>query len=269
MNWHRIFGLVLIDFFTNSPFEVELEKDLSIKRQLLDAAVLRKLPGEFSGPLPDGLESLKDHNLITYKSHQEALDDWTIKELTGHYVNYRKQVSPSMNDLLPEATFGLYAVCARFPQGLASHVHLDEVQSGVYNYRRGTDEIRIIVTRQLPETEHNAVLHLFSAAPDRVRFGVEHYQRRTAEMSGVVNQLFEAYQLEGLPMPYTMEDFRREFLRDHLGDLTPEERLKGLPPEERLKGLPPEERLKGLTIEEIEEYLRHIKGHDDTAERPE
>jgi hypothetical protein len=36
MNWHRQFGLLLSDFFTGSPFVVELEKDLSLKKQLLD-----------------------------------------------------------------------------------------------------------------------------------------------------------------------------------------------------------------------------------------
>lgn len=32
MKWHRHFGLLLTDFFTGSPFVVELEKDLSIKK---------------------------------------------------------------------------------------------------------------------------------------------------------------------------------------------------------------------------------------------
>jgi hypothetical protein len=42
------------------------------------------------------------------------LDDWALKELTGHYVNYRKQVSPR-GELLPQHSFRLYAVCARHP----------------------------------------------------------------------------------------------------------------------------------------------------------
>jgi hypothetical protein len=29
MDWHRLFGLTLMDFFTGSPFIVELEKDLA------------------------------------------------------------------------------------------------------------------------------------------------------------------------------------------------------------------------------------------------
>jgi hypothetical protein len=44
MNWHRLFGLLLTDFFAGSPFEVELEKDLSLKKQILDVAILRKRP---------------------------------------------------------------------------------------------------------------------------------------------------------------------------------------------------------------------------------
>ena len=67
----------------------------------------------------------------------------------------------------------------------------------------------------------------------------------------MLNQLYELYQKEGIVMPYTMEDFNRDFTREHLYLLPPEERLKGLPPEERLKGLPPEERLKGLPSETV------------------
>ena len=95
--WHRLFGLVLIDFFTGSPFDVEVEKDLSKKEQRLDIVIVRKRPGRLRGRLPDGLDNLAAHNLISFKSHQQALDDWALKELTGHYVNYRKQVSPSVD----------------------------------------------------------------------------------------------------------------------------------------------------------------------------
>jgi len=101
------------------------------KKQLLDVVILRKEPGDFVGRLPDGLDNLASHNLVSFKSHQEALDDWALKELTGHHVNYRKQVSPSLHQLLPESDFGLYAVCARYPQGLASVAKLDALGPGV------------------------------------------------------------------------------------------------------------------------------------------
>src|SRR5262245_20080484 len=88
--------------------------------QYLDVVILRKGKGRFGHRLPDGLDDLATHNLITFKSHQEALDDWALKELTGHYVSYRKQVSPPRKALLPEAEFHLYAVCSRYPHNLAS-----------------------------------------------------------------------------------------------------------------------------------------------------
>ena len=88
-DWHRLFGLLLTDFFTGSPFVVELERDLSVQQQLLDVVIVRRRPGRFAGRLPDGLEGLVAHNLITFKSHREALDAWAMKELVGHYVAYR------------------------------------------------------------------------------------------------------------------------------------------------------------------------------------
>src|SRR5437660_1461127 len=145
MNWHRLFGLLLTDFFAGSPFIVELEKDLSLKKQLLDVVILRKRRGRFTGRLPDGFDDLANYNLITFKSHQDALDDWALKELTGHYVNYRKQVSPERKSLLSEEEFRLYAVCSRYPQNLASAVALRRLQDGVYECRRGTDMIRVVV----------------------------------------------------------------------------------------------------------------------------
>src|SRR5262249_23531038 len=159
------------------------------------------------------------------KSYWEALDDWALKELTAHYVNYRKQVSPSPGSLLPEKQFRLYAVCSRYPHNLAGAVELRAVQAGVYDCRRGTDVIRVIVAQELSRTENNALLHLLSASPDHVRYGVEHYQQCSADTSTLLARLFKGYQREGLTMPYTMEDFRRDYVKEHLKKLTLEERL--------------------------------------------
>jgi hypothetical protein len=131
-DWHRLFGLLLMDFFTDSPFTVDIERDLSQQQQFLDVLILRRGPGRFEGNLPDGLEDLAAHNLITFKSHHETLNDWAMKELVGHYVAYRKLVSPAPSQLLSEGQFRLYAVCARFPNNLAQQVPWQERQPGVY-----------------------------------------------------------------------------------------------------------------------------------------
>jgi hypothetical protein len=247
MDWHRLFGLLLTDFFTGSPFVVELEKDLSLKQQFLDVVILRKRPGRFAGRLPDGLDNLAPHNLITVKSHQEALDDWALKELTGHYVNYRKQVSPPRQPLLPETEFRLYAVCSRYPHNLASAVPWEEQQPGVYRCRRGTDVIRVIVAGQMPRAEHNAPLHLFSGSAEQLAYGATHYRQRSEDTSTLLRQLVERYHGEGLVMPYTMENFRRDYAKEHFKDLTPEERR------EALASLSADELL------EIENYLKHLR----------
>jgi hypothetical protein len=41
-DWHRLFGLLLTDFFTSSPFRVDVERDLSVQRQLLDVVIVPK-----------------------------------------------------------------------------------------------------------------------------------------------------------------------------------------------------------------------------------
>jgi hypothetical protein len=85
---------------------------------------------------------------------------------------------------------------------------------------------------------------------------------------------------------FTMEDFNRQYIKEHFAQLTPQEQrealqtlplekqqevlealppevLEALPPERRLAGLPPEQRLAGLSPEQIRQYLERL-----TAGRP-
>jgi len=55
--------------------------------------------------------------------------------------------------------------------------------------------------------------------------------------STVISQLLEQYSLEGITMPYTMEQFRKDYVKAHIGLLDPEEILSKFKIEERLKGL--------------------------------
>src|SRR5260370_38321150 len=125
---HRLFGLSWIDFFQDSAINVRTETDLSLKQQYIDLVLIRKGPEPIPRRLPDGFEELAAHNLVTFKSYQEALDAWALWELIGHFVNYRKQSSPSLDDLLPTTDYRLFAVCARFPQQLAQQVTLTRLR---------------------------------------------------------------------------------------------------------------------------------------------
>jgi hypothetical protein len=267
INWHRLFGLGLTDYFTDSGYEVKVEIDLSIRQQYLDVLIIEQESGSQTSELPDGLENLARRNLVTYKSLRQVLDAWALDELIGHYVNYRKQSSPSLEKLLPVENFGLYAVTTRYPEKLETKAGLEPVKKGIYDIHWGSRQIRIIVLSEVLKIKRNALWLLFSGIAENVQFGALEYEWRRADRSGIFNDLFQHYKAEGIIMPYTWDDYFRERKQEVLEQLTPEERLrglsledilKGLPLEELLKRLPPEELLKRLTREEIEAYLKKL-----------
>ena len=92
---------------------------------------------------------------------------------------------------------------------------------------------------------------------------------RSANTSALLGQLFGQLRAEGFAVSFTMEDFQRQYAKEHFAQLTPEERreaLESLPPEERrqvLQSLPPEELLGVLSAEQIQQYLEQL-----TASRP-
>ena len=54
-DWHKLFGITLTDFFTDTAYTVELEKDLSLKKQFPDIVIIEKKEGQMPDELPDGL----------------------------------------------------------------------------------------------------------------------------------------------------------------------------------------------------------------------
>jgi hypothetical protein len=250
--------LLLTDFFTNSPFTVDVERDLSAQQQFLDVVILRRGSGRFDGRLPDGLGDLVAHNLITFKSHREALDDWAVKELIGHYVAYRKLVSSSTSALIPQDRFKLYAICARFPNQLSGQVPWQEQQTGVYHCQWGTDSVRVIVAGELPREPHNAPLHQFSASQDLVNFGRGTYRQHSEKTSRLLRQLFESYEGD-FAMSFTWDDFERWYVKSHFSKLTPEEQR------EALQALTPDKLLAALSAEQIKQIRDEVAPGSSTA----
>ncbi|WP_020503120.1 hypothetical protein [Lamprocystis purpurea] len=200
----------------------------------------------------DGLEDLRPHNLLTYKSGQESLDAWAIEELIGHYVNYRKAFAPRE----PVGAFGLYAVTTRRPRVLAGQVALEAVKPGVYRLPVVGRTVTLIILREVEPCPRNALWEILSFEAAKVFAGADTYRWRRDDHVPILEQIYQRYREVGISMAYTFEDFKREWTREKLAEMTPEERLRGLPPEERLRGLPPEERLRGLSPEELVRSLR-------------
>jgi hypothetical protein len=253
---HRLFGLSWIDFFQGTPITVETELDLSLKQQFIDLVLIRKGPGPLPRPLPDGFDDLAAHNLVTFKSHQEALDAWALWELVGHFVNYRKQASPSRDDLLLEDAFRLFAVCARWPQNLARQVALAPLRAGVYEVQGLALRVRVIVAHQLPLQENNAMLHLFSAREELLRYGRDHYRPHSPETSTLLYELFKEYSEEP-----DMPDKLKEYVRESMAEI-----VKTVPLEERVKGVSAEELVRALPPETLQALARLLKANGHSAE---
>jgi hypothetical protein len=117
----------------------------------------------------------------------------------------------------------------------------------------------VLVAGELPQEAHNAPLHLFSAAPGLVEFGSGAYRRRSEQTRRLLGQLLERLRGEGFAVSFTMEDFNRQYVKEHFKKLTPAERreaLESLPPEERrevLQALPVGQLLTLLSAEQVQQ----------------
>ena len=290
--WHRLFGIALTDLFAGRPWRVELEMELALKSQRLDVLIIERLTGQAAtsdptdlADLPDGLDTLGAHNILTYKSAQESLDAWALDELIGHYVTYRKLVSypptagatatgptaidhtgaaapaPAHGRLRPAADFQLYAVATRQPTALLKPMHASARRStpwpGVYDLTWGHRTIRLIVLNAIADHPRNAPWELFASELTRVRYGLDHYQPREPVARLLRYHLAQVHRLEMPDMAYTLDDFKHDTWRLLIKDvpqLTPEERaalLAQMDAEDRLRGLPAEDRLRGLPPEEV------------------
>jgi hypothetical protein len=166
--------------------------------------------------------------------------------------------------MMAKGYFRLYAVTARYPAKLAEAVELERKTEGVYDVRWGIRNIRIIVLSRISPGRKNAIWQLFSAVPEKVAEGVNEYQWR-GKPSWAINELFSAYKLEGIiAMPYTMEDFKKDVVRENLKRMSPQEILENIPLDALLKGLSVEERLKGISNEEL---VKSIKKRLSKSER--
>ncbi len=108
-----------------------------------------------------------------------------------------------------------------------------ELKPGVYDVFGFGLPIRLIVPREVELNPRNALWHLLSGVPERIEYGLKHCELKDRELFDMLtNQLERNYSKEGIIMPITVEDYRKEWREELLAEATPEERLKGLTKEE-------------------------------------
>jgi hypothetical protein len=256
--WHRLFGMTLADRLYGLPLTVVCEKNLAEQRQLLDVLLLCPDRTLLTRPLPDGFEELAPHNLITFKSFQQTLSDYALRELIGHGINYHKLLNLSTAEFVPESDIQLFAVSVRFPQALANQLPFHRVRPGVYDVTYGTQRIRTIVIHELPETRENAMFLILSAQEKLVTYGLKQFQSYNPQTNTILFRLWERYQQEWPDMPITLEEFTAQTINDILESTPIEKLLERVPTEKRLEGIPTEKRLEGLSEEERRKLLQML-----------
>jgi hypothetical protein len=297
-DWHRIFAVSLADTVTGWPFRVIQELELAQIKQRLDAAIIRAegTPGQTDRPdLPDGLTDLAEHNIVTYKSIRESLGRSAMWELVSNTVLYAKQEwrRSWAKAIRRTGRLRLIAVATQRPNWLSSSHAI--LAPGVWEVDFLGLALRVIVPRNVEFIPRNSLWHLLSGDPQRVEYGLQHYQMRDASLYNILNELKRNYSLEGIEMPYTIEDYKREVARELLVEMSPEEvleyvnhrkllekmsaeevleyvnhrkLLEKMSAEEvleyvnqrkLLEGMSARDRLDGLSPDEIEEYLRQLR----------
>ncbi len=108
----------------------------------------------------------------------------------------------------------------------------------------------VIVLREMAKQPHNAFWHLFSAAEDQVQYGAENFKLNISDASTILAQLVKQYTLEGLTMPYTVEQFNQEVKEQYKKEI-----------KEEMKG----EIIKELTAEDLKRKIIELPAADLTG----
>jgi hypothetical protein len=147
-------------------------------------------------------------------------------------------------------------------------LELEQQQQGIYNLNYGVHRIRLLVLNRMPREEQNALWQLFSGSREGFVYGSNYYNWHSMRDKAIINKLYEFYSKKGAVMPYTIDDFVREYVSENIHVLSaeevlqkysPEEVLKHYPTDKILEGLSPEKRLEGLSPEIIKEFLRRLE----------
>jgi hypothetical protein len=286
IDWHRLFGITVLDYFTGSNYRVEVEKNLTLKNplqylqitlqgddecsvehkelpsvpQFLDVAIIKETKGRTMKGLPDGLDNLSKHNLMTYHSPHQVMESFSLEELLWHYVSYRKKESASLTQMLPERGFRLYAVITNYPDEMKKEkMTLKCLKEGVYEVPFfGSRTMRIIVASEVRTRENNTPWLLFSGIPEKVEFAKTHHRWRHPKASSVVHCLYERYFAEKVFMSYSLEDYFRDYQQELFENVPLEKRFTDTSLEEVLKAVTqvfsPEQVAKALPAE-VANYL--------------
>ncbi len=269
-DWHRILGVLFYDAFEGTSFDVKVEFDVAVTPKMVDIVIQAKkgsLP--FAPRVADGIEELREHNLFTFKSHQETFTAKTLEELVGYYSGYLKTLAPLKKKELDRELVRLFAISTRRPSDVLDNPKIPStfVTDGVYDLEYGVTPMRLIVINELEHRRENANLLLFSNIKGNVQYGMKEHQLGESKYKSLIARLLNRYEEEGdkemanllnpteddvIELWAQRESARKKFLKK----VSTEDRLEGIPTEKRLEGIPAQDILKGLSPEQLAELTR-------------
>jgi hypothetical protein len=238
--WHRFLKIGLRHLFSGTCFEVYDEINLADQVQMVDFAVIRvanpNLPPPSPQQMPDGLQNLRDHNLISYKSMSEAFDHYALRELVGHAVAYAKLKAKddwrSFSDNL-----GLIALSTRKPStAVISRLLLQTGDEDVYEIDCLGWKVTCIVINQAPTDRRNWLWNTLKG--DKSRW-------KSSSVTAMLKEIKQQLKEMGIVDP-EIEAFETEIMEAWLQELSPSQRLIGLD----LKSTPEGQALMDKAIEQ-------------------
>ncbi len=285
-DWHQLFGVVIAHQTVNLPYTLEVDYNVDRTEQRIDILLRKDDPNAPQPILPDGFENLRIHNLFSFKSFQETLDLFTIRELLLYGLLYQKMQAPKGQTIVPDDDVSLYAVSTRYPRDLFKTPRLDIVPatgvSGVYDVWYGPSYLRLIVIQELALEARNANFFLFSSREDQVQYAQSNHRLTLPQYQYFVTKLMARFNPTGGVMPKLAIPTKAEMVREVFNDPEQDkavlrELLAGVPDElriqdvsttVRLKDIPVADRLEGLSPNEIEELTKLLKEKAKETDNP-
>jgi hypothetical protein len=220
--WHRFLKIGLRHLFSGTCFEVYDEFDLSDQVQRVDFAVIRvanhNLPPPAPEKMPDGLQTLRSHNLISYKSINEPFDRFALNELIGHAVAYSKLQARDDWKTFSDS-LGLIALSTRKPQTeVISRLLQQTANEDVYEIDCAGWKVTCIVINMASPEKRNWLWALLKGDKSRWKSGTI-----AVMLKAIKQQLKEMGNVDP-----EIEAFETEILESWLQELPPSQRLIGL-----------------------------------------
>jgi hypothetical protein len=270
--WHPLFVNVLSHELAGA-YDVLGEVQVGIIPLRLDVVLLRRARGRLTAQIRRELATLATilnrYTFIELKAPTDRLEHGDLDYLFGCVHLFRSQQStPVKSREITQIVLAPRLSSAFRRDVKSSGWKLAQVAPGVHRLTGALEFPTYAIESDVVSGPGEPILTLFSRvflrrSPTIIKElvaaghgGVLQYMVQQVRQFEAAGEEFTRQHRESEVMRRESKNWIKEFLKslspeERLEGLSPEKRLEGLSPEKRLEGLPPEKRLEGLSPEEI------------------